>query len=300
MVQLDRYPNLEGLVGLAQKNGVDIGPTLLRVLTDLYVQKPAHSPDEERHFSELALRLIGNVDAGTRRTVAARLAAYPGAPVAVVERLAEEMPQLSEPAPIAAGNEAKPDLSELFFAADATERHLILLNLDYAPIAAASPAAPTAASEAVRKIEAAALARNIPELVRILEQTLGIGRAQAERVVQDSSGEPMIVAAKSLGMRADMLQRIILFINPAVGLSVERVYRLSRLYDEITPEAALRMLAIWRGHQLQTRRRPAHQPLFWDDDRSSARSVMTPAARRAPRNAENRERIERERGPARS
>ena len=31
---------------------------LLRVLTDLYVQKPKHTADEERHYTELALRLI--------------------------------------------------------------------------------------------------------------------------------------------------------------------------------------------------------------------------------------------------
>ncbi|MES1154815.1 MAG: DUF2336 domain-containing protein, partial [Pseudorhodoplanes sp.] len=47
-MRLPQSPSLQGLVGLADRTGVDIKPTLLRVLTDLYVQKPLHTPDEER------------------------------------------------------------------------------------------------------------------------------------------------------------------------------------------------------------------------------------------------------------
>ena len=64
------FPKLEGLDGLARRDGVDIRPTLVRVLTDLYVQKPAHSAEEERHYTELALRLIDSVDLPTRVVVA--------------------------------------------------------------------------------------------------------------------------------------------------------------------------------------------------------------------------------------
>ena len=52
------FPKLEGLDSLARRDGVDIQPTLLRVLTDLYVQKATHTSEEERHYTELALRLI--------------------------------------------------------------------------------------------------------------------------------------------------------------------------------------------------------------------------------------------------
>ena len=53
---------LDGLVDLACRDGVDVRPTLLRVLTDLYVQKPTHSADEETQYVELALGLIDTVD----------------------------------------------------------------------------------------------------------------------------------------------------------------------------------------------------------------------------------------------
>ncbi len=84
MVEHVKIPNLDGLTELANRDGVDIKPTLLRVMTDLYVQKPVHTVEEERHYTELALRLIDQVDAATRAIVANRLASYPGAPRTIV------------------------------------------------------------------------------------------------------------------------------------------------------------------------------------------------------------------------
>ena len=69
------FAKLEGLDSLARRDGVDIRPTLVRVLTDLYVQKPSHSAEEERHYTELALRLIDSVDLATRMTIAKKLGA---------------------------------------------------------------------------------------------------------------------------------------------------------------------------------------------------------------------------------
>ena len=72
------FPGFDGLMTLSRREGVDIRPTLLRVLTDLYVQASAHSDDEERQFVELTSRLIDEVDDATRAVVRARLAIYPG------------------------------------------------------------------------------------------------------------------------------------------------------------------------------------------------------------------------------
>ena len=80
MVKLPASAPLDSLVDLACRDGVEIRPTLLRVLTDLYVQKPSHSPEEEAQYVELALGLIDAVDPLTRGTVTATLSAYPGAP----------------------------------------------------------------------------------------------------------------------------------------------------------------------------------------------------------------------------
>jgi hypothetical protein len=96
-VRAPDVPNLEGLDRLARRNGVDIRPTLVRVLTDLYVQKPAHSTEEERHYTELTLRLLDGVDVATRKIVANKLATYPGAPVPVVRKLAGDVLEVARP-----------------------------------------------------------------------------------------------------------------------------------------------------------------------------------------------------------
>ena len=72
---------------LSRREGVDIKPTLLRVLTDLYVQTSKHTADEERQFIELTSRLIDEVDDATRAAVRARLAVYPSTPADVLKKL---------------------------------------------------------------------------------------------------------------------------------------------------------------------------------------------------------------------
>ncbi|HZD91592.1 MAG TPA: DUF2336 domain-containing protein [Pseudolabrys sp.] len=322
MVQSNACSPLDSLVDLACRDGVDVRPTLLRVVTDLYVQKPSHTPEEERQYVELALGLIGAVDQPTRAAVTARLESYARAPRAVLERLttpAEAVPatpdaarpepampqpqaphleleperqlepQLEQPRPQAAAMAAPApalshDLIELFFSADPDERRLILLNLDY--VATPVPYGPPPAADAViRRLETTALQRNAAEFARMLQRGLSVSHELAVRLVHDASGEGIVVAAKSLGMKADVLQRILLFLNPAVGQSVERVFELAQLYDDISWHAAECMVEIWR--QTAARIRPRqHAPVLWDDERSNARARATPALHRGPRPAD--------------
>ena len=274
---------LDGLLDLACRDGVEIRPTLLRVLTDLYVQKPSHSAEEEAQYVELALRLIDAVDGATRSAVAARLSTYANAPVAVLRRLVElAAAPVATSAPQAAPAKLaiRPrDLTREFFAANSGDRYLILTNLvDAGETLPRRPAA--AVSEVVRRLETAALQRNPGEFARILERALHIGIATADKVTRDNSGEPLLVAAKALGMPSSVFQRILMFINPAVGQSVTRVFELSRLYDEIAPATAERMVAIWREGAAVSR--PAtHAPVYADDTQRGVRASATPAARPA-------------------
>src|SRR5580700_7136678 len=89
--------SLNGLADIGLRSGVDMRPTLIRVLTDLYVQKLTHTPDEERHYTELALRLLDTVDAAARTAVATRLARHLSPPLRVIERLASDLPGIAEP-----------------------------------------------------------------------------------------------------------------------------------------------------------------------------------------------------------
>jgi hypothetical protein len=331
--------SLEGLTYLGLRSGVDMRPTLLRVLTDLYVQKLTHTADEEHQYTELALRLLDSVDTATRAAVAVRLARHLAPPLRVIERLAADLPGFAGPkrahpplrqdakaevakspavptlpvattdsrggaaavndaavrdhkalppadlnAPI--GPEVANELNELFFAANAEERRLILLNLE---IVAPLPAGRVniARDPAIaQRLERAVLARNREEFAQHLAAALNIPRLQASRIADDELGEPIVTVAKALGMPRDVVYRVLLFVNTAVGHSVERVHALANLYDDMTTQTAEHMVAIWQGLQKAERadeRKPArYQPLLWNDEgRVRARTAIA-TVRRAP------------------
>ena len=307
MVEHVKIPNLDGLTELANRDGVDIKPTLLRVMTDLYAQKPVHTVEEENHYIELALRLIDQVDAGTRAIVANRLANYPGAPPTIVERLehdrihrgeAEAEPAATQQPQAAQAPPAQPsephwkrrrcpgqaatlaELSELFLTADGQERRMILLHLDYANLPPAAPITPQVAQDAIRRLEMAALSHNSEGFAQEIEKSLHIDRALARRLIDDESGEPILVVAQALGMPADVLQRILLCLNPTISHSVLRVYELSTLYEEMEPQSVSRLVAIWQARRSgQPRNVPAYQPHHYDDGKDHPALPARPAIR---------------------
>jgi uncharacterized protein DUF2336 len=254
---------VDSLVDLACRDGVDVRPTLARVLTDLYVQRPSHSGEEETQYVELVLGLIDSVDARTRATIAEKLRRYPEAPTAVLRRLdslAAAKPDRTE------NNE---DLLELFFSSAPEERRLILTNLDVVSDPTRRRPVPSE-GELVRRLERAALRRNPSEFSRILARALNISRRLAERISFDSSGEPVVVIAKVLGMKPDVLQRILLFLNPVVGQSVPRIFELCQLYSDLSSAAAEHMLTIWQIGSV--RPHGEHETVYWDDERRGPRS----------------------------
>jgi Uncharacterised protein conserved in bacteria (DUF2336) len=292
------FPGFDGLMTLSRREGVDIRPTLLRVLTDLYVQARTHNSDEERQFVELTSRLIDQVDDVTRAAVRARLAIYPGAPAEVLDRLglkasdpdrrvplAQEIPAApSAPPPVRTLTEAQlratnlsmqpkdaAEINDMFFAASSSERALILHNLEETPLKA-SPRIPAFfANRAVETLEMAAFAADIENFTLELGETLILPARVAAQVVGDPGGEPLACAAKALGMPAAVFQRVLIFL-PSFGQSVTSVYRLSRLYDRLSERSALIMLAAWRGSTMVTTR-AKYRPALYDDERHRARAA---------------------------
>ena len=122
------------------------------------------------------------------------------------------------------------ELCELFFAAGSPERRLILLNLDYSRLAGRRRRPAPLQRADIWRMETAALRHNTATVMRELERALGISYRQSRRIVEDDLGEPIVVAAKAMSLPADVLQRILLFMNPRVGQSVDRVYELAALY----------------------------------------------------------------------
>jgi len=272
---------LDRLARLAMPGDPDMRPTLLRVLTELYVQKPTHTADEERHYTELVLRLLDAADIGTRAAVAQRLAHYRSPPRRVIERLAGDVPnlngqrqplwpsgstmlkdELTRAAPIAV--HVATTLNELFFAANPDERRLILLNLDVIAPFSVGRSTLRQKDGLSGRLEAAVLSRNREAFAQHLAQALHISRVQARRVADDDLGEPIVTAAKALNMRRGALYRILLFIN--VSRSVARVQALTELHHELPSQAAEQMIAIWQSLPKLDRPAERHQPMLWNDD----------------------------------
>jgi hypothetical protein len=352
--------NLSGLDSLAEiglRGGVDMRPTLIRVLTDLYMQKLRHTADEEQHYTELALRLLDSVDAATRTAVATRLARHLSPPPRVVQYLVKDLPDVAAPlrnhpvllqppaapivepppAPIAAPAlaaaptlaaepqptvapqlavtpppaptmarvEALPadepveeiaieesstaldatvasELNDLFFTATVEERRLILLNLHVAAPTSPGTVGIVRDPNIGLSLEAAAMDNQRDDFTKQLAEALRIPHEQARRIARDDHGEPLVVAIKALGIARDVVYRLLIFVNPAVGHSVERVHTLAMLFDEMTAPAAESMVAIWQALRKDARAAAKHQPLLWNDERTRARPAVAPARRPLP------------------
>jgi hypothetical protein len=355
-VTLLTLPNLDGLIGLARRDGVDVRPTLVRVLTDLYVQKSAHTRDEEHRYTELTLWLLAGVDIPTRAAVAKKLAAHGQAPRAVLRRLARDVFEVAEPvlkgsavltsedllaiirdfgpryagaigardrpdapaadpppersAAVGAGDDAVADraspeahagepsgagladpvvdkrepvgIGEYFLHAGSSERRLLLANLEDGTLGATKTTFAAVSEDAIRRLEAAAMQRRPDEFVRELELSLRIPAHRAREIVHDDTGEPIVIAAKALQMPSDILLRILLFLNPVIGHSVERVFDLVNLYDQLSAEAALHLVSSWQNALASDRRTARYQPLHWNDEARGARQALAQHGRRFP------------------
>ena len=295
MSQPPLIPSFDGLMHLAKREGVDIRPTLLRVLTDLYVQAPGHSVEEQQHYVELATRLIAQVDEATRSAVRARLAVYAETPLEIRELLGlSPQPTLARAAPVddltdqadakpAAGrrgvqlsmqpNDAA-SIDSMFIRAAPAERIQILRNLESSPLRPAARIEPLRAGRAVAVLERAAFARDQSAFAAELRDALLLPASVGERIVADVSGELLACAAKALAMPADVFQRVLMFLKPEWGSSVITVLRLSRLYDTLSEHAALIMLSVWRG-AIVAQTRAKYRPALYDDERRRARPAAT-------------------------
>ena len=89
----EQWPRLEGLFALSKARGLDVRPTLLRVLTDLFVESGQRSESEVARYAELASHLVEQVDEETRFVVAGKLAASPQAPRIVIDKLIASEPE---------------------------------------------------------------------------------------------------------------------------------------------------------------------------------------------------------------
>ena len=166
------------------------------------------------------------------------------------------------------------EISDMFFAASASERAQILYNLQETPLKASARIPSARAARAIHILEMAAFAEDIENFALELGEALILPSRIAVQVVNDPGGEPLACALKALDMSGAAFQRVLMFLNPEFGSSVNNVYRLSRLYDRLSERSALVMLAAWRGSTMAVTR-AKYRATLYDDERHRARSAAT-------------------------
>ena len=296
------FQGFDGLMTLSRREGVDIRPTLLRVLTDLYVQAATHSADEKRQFVELTSRLIDQVDDATRAAVRARLSIYPDTPPEILRKLGLRSAHADLPVPLAEAIPSPPppaqpqrppteaqlrlasnlsmqptdaaEIHDMFFRAGPNERVAILHSLAQTPLKASPKISPARAARAIETLEMAAVAADVENFTLELGETLILPARVAAQIVNDNGGEPLASAMRAIDMPSPVFQRVLLFLKPEFGTSVNIVFRLSRLYDRLSERSALVMLAAWRASTVAFAR-AKYRPALYDDERLRARHAST-------------------------
>jgi len=336
------HPTIQGLIELARRDAVDIRPTLIRVLTDLHVQEPAHPPAEQARFAELACRLLDGVDAPTRAAVADRLAGYPGTPAVVASRLARDEIRVADPIlrrspalgeaelhsildrcgiahaiAIAARTNLPPSiakrlrkaaqrepttasapeqtagpqhdasltrtLARRYFRADTLERRRILTAMPACPAVTQEERLRRLDRRLGERLERAALRHHSQEFATLLQEAVGIPAKIAQRVLADPTGDPLVAVCRALEMPFNRTSRIVLFLNPEIGASVQQVFALAGGFEDIAPVAARRLVAAWcdlapleRPNRVPVTARPAR------DSRVTATQVLRAATPARP------------------
>jgi uncharacterized protein (DUF2336 family) len=114
------------------------------------------------------------------------------------------------------------------------------------------------------RLETAALRHRAQEFAGLLRKTIGLPAAIVDRVLADPSGNALVALCRALELPFNRTSRIVLFLNPAIGASVQQVFALAGGFEDIAPAAARRLVAAWcemvtvdRPEKVQSTARPA-------------------------------------------
>lgn len=189
---------------------------------------------------------------------------------------------LADPLPASAG---------AFLDLDRAGRLAVLNHLAGRPAATRGTASVLDADHAFRlalgraRLASLARQRQRDALIRTLAQGLRLEEADVTALLDDPSGEPLVVLLRGIGLSESEAQQVLMFANPVIAQGVESFDRLARLLSETPESVAGDLLALWRTGEMP-RAKPVqgaaagHQPLFADIE--LRRGIHAGDARPAP------------------
>jgi hypothetical protein len=132
------------------------------------------------------------------------------------------------------------------------------------------------------QIPGLARAKRKEALIDAFAEGLSLDRDLVERMVDDPSGEPLVLLVKAIGLSDADARQVLLLANPAIGLAVQTFFRLADLHASMEPAVAEAMIAAWRGEADAS---PEHMPHLADADGVRRRGVQ-PERQAPPRDAD--------------
>jgi hypothetical protein len=129
------------------------------------------------------------------------------------------------------------------------------------------------AAQKADQIPGLARAKRKEALIAAFADGLSLDLDLVARMIDDPSGEPLVLLVKAIGLSDAEARQVLLLANPAIGIAVQTFFRLVDLHAAMEPRVAEAMIGTWRengGVPVQK----SHVPQF-----SEAEGVRRPAAR---------------------
>jgi uncharacterized protein (DUF2336 family) len=150
----------------------------------------------------------------------------------------------------------RPETLALFMHADNRRRAMMIARTrenagETEPL---SQALEHGAETTLRRLEAIALEGARDEFAEALATACRCSEDLARAIVADLGGEPLTIALRSLGLRAETVTRIFLSVDPQVAHVQGRVSALARLAESLSQDVAKRIFDAMSGRQPTTTR----------------------------------------------
>jgi hypothetical protein len=146
------------------------------------------------------------------------------------------------------------------------------------------------AAQKAGQIPGLARSKRKEALIAAFADGLSLDLDLVARMVDDPSGEPLVLLVKAIGLSEAEARQVLLLANPAIGVAVQTFFRLVDLHAAMEPSIAEAMVGAWRENGGESA--PGqHVPQF-----SDAEGVRRPAARSRRRTQQRETEFLRKRG----
>jgi hypothetical protein len=146
------------------------------------------------------------------------------------------------------------------------------------------------AAQKAGQIPGLARSKRKEALIAAFADGLSLDLDLVARMVDDPSGEPLVLLVKAIGLSDAEARQVLLLANPAIGVAVQTFFRLVDLHAAMEPTVAEAMVGAWRENGGEAAQKQ-HVPQF-----SDAEGVRRPAARTRRRQSQREAEFLRKRG----